>query len=390
MTDTTGKEAQPAREETRAPIDVRASDAGMLIRLSGDWSIEDAGILEERLAAATTAAGAGAAVIDGSGIGRFDTAGAFLVDRARRRLAAERREVRLQGFDPAHETLIAAVEKTGRTELPAPRHVTAPVRFLVTVGRGAAEVVADAQAVLAMLGEFLVAFAGTLAWRRRMRWAAFINHIDRAGFQAVPIIALMSFLIGMIIAQQGAFYFARFGAELFVVDLVGVLVCREIGVLLTAVMVAGRSGSAFTAEIGSMKMREEIDALTVLGVSPVDVLVVPRLLGLIVALPILALVSDLAALAGSWVVVVFYIGIPTDTYFNRLQEALTVTYVVVGIAKAPAMALIIGLVACVEGMKVKGSAESLGEHTTASVVKSIFMVIVMDGIFAMVFAALGI
>jgi phospholipid/cholesterol/gamma-HCH transport system permease protein len=264
------------------------------------------------------------------------------------------------------------------------------VRFLSKVGREASEIVADANLVVAMLGEFVAAFGGTLAWQRRMRWAAFVNHIDRTSLQAVPIIALMSFLIGMILAQQGAFYFRSYGAEIFVVDLVGVLVCREIGVLLTAIMVAGRSGSAFTAEIGSMKMREEIDALTVLGVSPVDVLVVPRLLALIIALPILTLVADLAAIAGAWVVVILYIGIPSDTFFMRLQAALSMTNVLIGIGKAPAMALIVGLMACVEGMKVKGSAESLGRHTTSSVVKAIFMVVVMDGIFAMVFAGLGI
>jgi phospholipid/cholesterol/gamma-HCH transport system permease protein len=200
----------------------------------------------------------------------------------------------------------------------------------------------------------------------------------------------MSFLIGMIIAQQGAFYMRTYGAEIFVVDLVAVLVTREIGVLLTAIMVAGRSGSAFTAEIGSMKMREEIDALTVLGVSPADVLVVPRLLALVLALPLLALIANLAALFGAYIVVVYLLAIPADTFLVRLREALTVTNLVVGIAKAPAMAVVIGLIACVEGLKVKGSAESLGKHTTASVVKAIFLVIVMDGVFAMIFASVGI
>ncbi|WP_181707455.1 ABC transporter permease [Chthonobacter rhizosphaerae] len=380
----------PGGERGDAPIDVSADRGGARVRLSGDWTIENAARLETRLSPDTLAATAGTIVIDGSDIGRFDTAGAWLVERTRRQLDGRGVSVSLTGFSEAQQILIAAVDKTGRTELPEPPKVSPVVRFLTLVGRGAAEIISDANALAAMLGEFIIALGGTLAWRRRMRWAAFVNHIDRAGFQAVPIIALMSFLIGMIIAQQGGFYFRSFGAELFVVDLVGVLVCREIGVLLTAIMVAGRSGSAFTAEIGSMKMREEIDALTVLGVSPVDVLVVPRLLALIVTLPILALVSDLAALAGAWVVTLFYIGVPTDTFLLRLKEALTVTYVMVGLVKAPFMALVIGLVACVEGMKVKGSAESLGEHTTASVVKAIFMVVVMDGIFAMFFASLGI
>lgn len=371
-----------------AAATAEAGGAGTLVRLEGRWTIDAAAVAARALESALP--GDGRVVIDGSGIERIDTAGAFLVEQARRRVAAAGRAVTLDGFSDNARTLIAAVEKTGLTEPAQAKRGNFVVGFLARVGRQGAEIVADGVRVMATLGEFAVASFAMATWRRRMRWAAFVNHLDRTALQAVPIVALMSFLIGMIIAQQGGFYFRTYGAELFVVDLVGILVCREIGVLLTAIMVAGRSGSAFTAEIGSMKMREEIDALTVLGVSPVDVLVVPRLLALVVALPILTLVADLAALAGAWVVVTFYIGIPSDTFFQRLQQAMTPTYFMIGIVKAPFMALVVGLMACVEGMKVQGSAESLGSHTTSSVVKAIFMVIVMDGVFAMFFAALGI
>lgn len=368
---------------------VTQAGEGTRVRLSGVWTIDAAGDLERALEAAVAAEGRPVA-IDGTAIERLDTAGAYLIEHARRRYAAAGHTVTLEGFSAAQRILIGAVEKTGRTELPPPQRLNPVIAFLSRVGEQSAEIVGDATRVLATYGEFLVALASMMVWRRRMRWAAFVNHLDAAALQAVPIVALMSFLIGMIIAQQGGFYFRTYGAELFVVDLVGILVCREIGVLLTAIMVAGRSGSAFTAEIGSMKMREEIDALTVLGVSPVDVLVVPRLLALVVALPILTLVADLASLAGAWVVVTFYIGIPSDTFFQRLQMAMTPTYFLVGIVKAPFMATVVGLMACVEGMKVEGAAESLGSHTTSSVVKAIFMVIVMDGVFAMFFATLGI
>lgn len=366
-----------------------AGRSGTRVRLSGVWTIVAAGDLSAALGEASPGSD-GPVVIDGSDVERLDTAGAFLIHQARRRFSEAGREVQLEGFSPAQMILIDAVSRTGKTEFKKSPAVNPIVRFLSAVGVQATEIVADLVRVMATLGEFLVALLGMLAWRRRMRWAAFVNHLDRTGLQAVPIVSLMSFLIGMIIAQQGGFYFRTYGAELFVVDLVGILVCREIGVLLTAIMVAGRSGSAFTAEIGSMRMREEIDALTVLGVSPVDVLVVPRLLALVIALPILTLVADLAALAGSWVVVTFYMGIPSDTYFLRLQQAMTPTYFLIGIMKAPFMAMVVGLMACVEGMKVEGSAESLGSHTTSSVVKAIFMVIVIDGVFAMFFAALGI
>jgi phospholipid/cholesterol/gamma-HCH transport system permease protein len=371
-------------------VDAREDGTGVRLRLTGAWTIATVAEMQQRLAGETARGESGPVIVDGSGIDRLDTAGAWLIESARRALEAAGRPVRLEGFPEGETTLLAAVEKIGRDVPPQVTRPSPVMRFAESLGRGAVEMVHDGTAILATLGESMASVGGMLAWRRRMRWPAFVNHIDRAGMQAVPIVALMSFLIGMIIAQQGAFYFRTYGAEIFVVDLVGVLVCREVGVLLTAIMVAGRSGSAFTAEIGSMKMREEIDALTVLGVSPADVLVVPRLLALILVLPILTLVADLAALAGSLVIVVYYVGVPIDTYFARLQEALTLTYVMIGLAKAPAMAVIIGLVACVEGMKVQGSAESLGAHTTASVVKAIFMVIVMDGIFAMIFGVIGI
>jgi phospholipid/cholesterol/gamma-HCH transport system permease protein len=200
---------------------------------------------------------------------------------------------------------------------------------------------------------------------------------------------LISFLIGAIIAQQGIFHFRKFGADVYVVDLVGILVLREIGVLLIAIMVAGRSGSSYTAELGSMKMREEIDALRTMGLDPVEVLMVPRVLALVVALPILVFFGSLAALYGGGVITWLYGGMSPDIFISRLQEAVSVTHFEVGIIKAPFMALVIGVVACSEGLRVKGSAESLGLQTTTSVVKSIFLVIVLDGLFAVFFASIG-
>jgi phospholipid/cholesterol/gamma-HCH transport system permease protein len=208
-------------------------------------------------------------------------------------------------------------------------------------------------------------------------------------WQAIPIVALITFLIGCIIAQQGFFHFRRFGAEDYVVDLVGVLVLREIGVLLVAIMFAGRSGSSYTAELGSMKMREEIDALRTMGRDPVEVLILPRLLALVIGMPILTFIGSISALIGGGLVALFYAGMSPEIYINRLQEAISVTHFQVGIVKAPFMALLIGLIASSEGLKVRGSAESLGLHTTNSVVKSIFLVIVLDGFFAIFFSSIG-
>jgi phospholipid/cholesterol/gamma-HCH transport system permease protein len=224
---------------------------------------------------------------------------------------------------------------------------------------------------------------------RSFRLTSTVHHMEQVCWRAVPIIVLITFLIGCIIAQQGIFHFRRFGADIFVVDMLGVLVLREIGVLLVAIMVAGRSGSAYTAELGSMKMREEIDALRTMGFDPIEVLILPRMLALVLALPILAFLGAMAALYGGGLVAWLYGGVDPEAFLLRLRDAISINHFVVGIIKAPVMAAVIGIVACVEGLAVQGSAESLGQHTTSSVVKGIFFVIVMDGVFAIFFAAIG-
>jgi len=199
---------------------------------------------------------------------------------------------------------------------------------------------------------------------------------------------LISFLVGAIVAQQGIFQLNRFGASTFAVNLIGILVLRELGVLLTSIMVAGRSGSAFTAELGSMTMREEVDALRVMGLDPIEILVLPRVIALVVGLPLLTFISDLSALFGGGVVSWLYAGMSSDVYLERLKDAIALQTIFAGLIKAPFMALVIALVACGDGLSVRGSAESLGRQVTDAVVKSIFMVIVVDGIFAMFFAAI--
>jgi phospholipid/cholesterol/gamma-HCH transport system permease protein len=257
------------------------------------------------------------------------------------------------------------------------------------VGMATAEVFKDFSALAQFIGEVVVASGRVVIAPMRLRFTSVVHHLDRVGFRAVPIILLINFLIGAILAQQGIFHFRRFGAETFVVDMVGILVLREVGVLIVSIMLAGRSGSAYTAELGSMKMREEMDALRVMGFDPVEVLILPRLIALIIALPLLTVLGSLAALIGGGLVSWVYGGFPPEVFMDRLREAVTLDTVQVGILKAPFMAAVIGLIACVEGLRVEGSAESLGEHTTNSVVKAIFLVIVLDGFFAVFFAAIG-
>jgi phospholipid/cholesterol/gamma-HCH transport system permease protein len=242
---------------------------------------------------------------------------------------------------------------------------------------------------VAMVGALSLALLAAVRHPRAFRWTSAVHQLDRVGWRGVPIILLITFLIGGIIAQQGFFHFRKFGADEYVVDMVGILVLREIGVLIVAIMVAGRSGSSYTAELGSMKMREEIDALRTMGLDPVHVLVLPRVVALIVALPLLTFIGAMAALYGAGLVAWLYGGMSPDIFIARLKEAISLTHFEVGMIKAPFMALAIGVVAAVEGLKVKGSAESLGLQTTSSVVKSIFLVIVLDGLFAVFFASIG-
>ena len=248
----------------------------------------------------------------------------------------------------------------------------------------------DLALLMQMLGALIVAFGRVLMRPHTFRFTSMINHLERVGWNAVPIILMMTLLIGAILAQQGIFHFRTFGADIYVVDMVAVLVLREIGVVIVCIMVAGRSGSAYTAELGSMKMREEVDALRTMGFDPVEVLILPRILALMIAVPLLTFLGAMAALYGGGLVAWLYGGISPEVFISRLRDAISLQTFEVGMIKAPFMALIIGLVACVEGLQVEGSADSLGAKTTESVVKSIFLVIVIDGAFAVFFASIGI
>ena len=264
------------------------------------------------------------------------------------------------------------------------------VAILETVGRATVAAFVDFKFFLAMLGAVGASVISVLLRPRSLRATSAVHHLYRVGWQAVPIMLLITFLIGGIIAQQGIFHFRKFGADAYVVDMVGILVLREIGVLIVSIMAAGRSGSAYTAELGSMKMREEIDALHTMGLDPVQVLILPRIIALVIALPILTFLGSMAALYGGGLVAWIYGGMSPEIFIARLRETVSLTHFEVGMIKAPFMALVIGTIACSEGLRVKGSAESLGLQTTTSVVKSIFLVIVLDGLFAVFFASIGI
>ena len=330
-----------------------------------------------------------AVTIDIASIEELDTYGAWLIERMVRRYRAYGVATGLLAVPDRFKGLLEAVHEAPGDAVVASKHVNPFLGTLEAIGRSFPRLGSDIVAFSEMLGALAAATVRVILHPRRFRLTSAIHHLDRVGWQALPIMLLISFLIGAIIAQQGIFHFRKFGADVYVVDLVGILVLREIGVLLIAIMVAGRSGSSYTAELGSMKMREEIDALRTMGLDPVEVLMVPRVLALVIALPILVFFGSLAALYGGGLITWLYGGMSPDIFISRLQEAVSVTHFKVGIIKAPFMALVIGVVACSEGLRVKGSAELLGLQTTTSVVKSIFFVIVLDGLFAVFFASIG-
>jgi phospholipid/cholesterol/gamma-HCH transport system permease protein len=364
-----------------------AGDGRLTIAGSGAWTADNATRLESSIDDARPN-DAPSLEIDMGDVKEFDTYGAWILERLMRG-DGRPRQVSLLRLPEKFHDLVADVRRTNRSA-PLPSHRGPwPLARLADIGRGVELAGAEAFRLAAMVGALVVLFGGALLAPRRYRLTSIVHHLDRVGVRAVPIIVLITLLIGAIIAQQGFFHFRQFGADDYVVDLVGILTLREIGVLIVSIMVAGRSGSSYTAELGSMKMREEIDALRTMGRNPLEVLVLPRIIALVVALPLLTLIGAMAALVGGGIVASIYGGMEPSLYIARLRESVSITDFEVGLIKAPFMALVIGLVACTEGFQVLGSAESLGARTTSSVVKAIFLVIVLDGIFAMFFSSMG-
>ncbi len=379
----------------RASWSVGAEAAGNgragVLQLSGTWNAGHAPDLEQLLASIEKEMPDQAAgipvILDCSGILLLDTLGSHLLQKVRMALSAGGRAVLLQGLLPERQVLVDEVALPQRSKDDKGRDAGA-YGMLADIGQAVVDAGKDLSSGVAFFGATVVALGRLLTGRARLRLPAVVTQLERVGLRGVPIIALISFLVGAIIAQQSIFQLRTFGTVHFVADLLGILVLRELAVLLTAIMIAGRSGSSFTAELGSMKMREEVDALETMGLDPLEVLVLPRILALIIALPLLTFLASMAGIAGGALVAFFYGGVSYEVFFSRLQNAIGFNTFMVGMIKAPFMALVIGIIACIEGFAVRGSAESLGSHTTASVVKAIFIVIVVDGLFAMFFAAI--
>ena len=367
----------------------RAQGDRLHLAAAGSWTAQNASDLEPLVDDAVTASKSVDGVdLDMAGVENLDTFGAWLLERLLRGFAEGGVGITVIGLQERFRGLIKEAHLSNR-KLPEPPGEDMVASVLALLRHGFGLLTRDVLLNVEMFGALVVASLRLLTRPRSFRMTSMVHHLDRVCWRAVPIILLITFLIGAIIAQQGIFHFRRFGAEVYVVDMLGILVMREIGVLIVAIMIAGRSGSSYTAELGSMKMREEVDALQTMGLDPIDVLILPRIVALVIALPILTFLGSMAALYGGGMVCWLYAGMNPEIFLARLREIISLDHFTVGLSKAPFMALVIGIVASVEGLQVKGSAESLGLQTTASVVKAIFLVIVLDGIFAMFFAAIG-
>lgn len=375
---------------SQARFHLSAGESEALCQLSGDWTTHTVGAVDRQFRQLEDRDRLSSLQLDLSGIRYIDTAGAWLIARLIHEQEERGVKVEVSGESRAAATLLHAVAKTAdQPEIPADEsRKFNPLALFEIIGRGMYLLRDDIIYGLHILGATVGGAQMKLGGKQSINPHAIVSQIDRMGVKAIPIVVLMSAIVGAIIAQQGAFQLRYFGAEIFVVDMVGILVLRELGVLLTAIMVAGRSGSAITAEIGTMRMREEVDALTVIGLNPLGVLVFPRLVALVIALPCLTIIANFAALGGAILVAWAYSGIMPAAFIERMRTAIDLTSIFAGLIKAPFMAMIIGIIASVEGMKVGGSAESLGTRVTASVVKAIFIVIVLDGFFAIFYAAI--
>lgn len=355
-------------------------DGAKALRFTGALTVAALGDLPERLRLVSGPL----ARLDLSGIERIDTVGAWLVYR----LAADHgAEVKCAGPEAAF--LIDQVRAADKPVRMRPDHTPTIVKVLAEIGAATNTAGRTMMGLLGFFGAMMISIVQVIRHPSRFRVNAVIQRFEVVGVSALGIIGLMSFLIGIVIAQQGAVQLRQFGAEVFTINLVGRLTLRELGVLMTAIMIAGRSGSAFAAQLGTMKLTEEIDAMRTIGVSPMEALVLPRTLASVAMMPLLGFYSSVIGIIGGGILCWVSLDIPPVTFIQRIREVTPITDLYVGLVKAPVFGFIIALTGCFQGMQVEGNAEEVGLRTTAAVVQAIFLVIVLDAFFAVFFTWIG-
>ncbi|NIA68168.1 MlaE family lipid ABC transporter permease subunit [Pelagibius litoralis] len=369
-------------------LEVLRDGQRLTLRFTGDWTTQELARHDPALRNLDPQ-DAREVAMDLSQCGAVDSAGAWILDRTLDDLKRRGLNVALVGAPPAVETLMGTVAARHVECPPAPKGDNPLVAVILRVGRETVRISREATDLLSFLGLTITVMLRSLAMPWRIRGTALISQMEQTGLNALPIVGLISFLVGVVLAYQGADQLAQFGAQIFTVNLVAVGILREMGILLTAIIVAGRSGSAFTAQIGTMKVNEEIDAMRTLGLDPMEVLVMPRVIALVLVLPLLTFYADIMGLLGGAVMATVVLDISFFQFARQLNDAVTVETLAVGIIKAPFFAFIIGMIGCYEGLQVTRSAESVGQQTTRAVVEAIFLVIVLDAMLSIFFSVIG-
>lgn len=358
------------------------------LHLTGAWTVAHLPE-EERARQVKVPEGTETLIIDGSALKEVDTSGAWLIVQYVRNTRLDKQHVQWRGFQEAHAKIIALIEQI--QHLPTPGVTYGPIyHALMVLGKSTLAIRQEGAALVSFFGQLCATFWETLLHPGKLRTRSIFHHINEICIRATPIITLMSFLISIVLGYQGANQLKTFGATIFTVDLVSVSMLREMGVLITAIMVAGRSSSAFAAQIGVMKMNDEVAALRTIGLDPFELLVLPRIIAIMIALPILTFIADLSGLVGAFIVSWSLLDISPLQFMERLHGAVNSHTFYIGLVKAPFFAMLIGLVGCEQGMQVKNSATELGIRTTKAVVQSIFLVILADAMFSVLFTLVGI
>jgi len=358
------------------------------IVLTGGWTARGMGDIEHRLEAASVLAGT-ESLVDGTGVEALDTAGAWVLQKLLGRMRGEGAALVVSGLRPPLARLMDTVALAYSDQAAHPPPAAPPAwSMFERIGRGTVTAVEEAFAMLAFVGEIVASLAHCIAHPARLRWRPVLFNIRTAGFDALPIVGLLSFLLGVVVAYQGADQLRQYGANIFVADLVGVSMLREFAPLITAIIVAGRSGSSYAAQIGTMAVTEEIDAMRTLGIEPQEMLVLPKLIALVIALPLLTVFADVLGVLGGMIMARQQLDVGYIEFLDRFVKAVVTSTALTGIAKAPVFAAIIAVTGCYQGFRTKGGADSVGRQTTRSVVQSIFLVIVADALFSIVFSTL--
>jgi phospholipid/cholesterol/gamma-HCH transport system permease protein len=367
-----------------APQDASIRMDGNTLVCSNRWTVSDIGPLSAALNQLFVPNG-DTVIIDGAAIAAMDTAGAWLLLQVKWRMEKANRQVNFSGFLPGHARLIKYIteesQDADRVIAPHPKH---------SLMDGWLAACSDLVYFLAFIGQAVVSLFRAIRHPGRVRWPEIFIEIRDTGVKALPIVGLLSFLMGVVFAYLGAVQLRQYGADLYVADMVGYAMLRELAPLLTAILVCGRTASAFAAQIGTMQVREEVAALETIGVSPIDLLVLPKLLALVLVLPLLTVFADVLSVIGGMVLANLQLGLGFNAFIYRIEESISYSTFMIGLGKTPVFAAIIAIVGCYQGFKVQGSAESVGRHTTISVVQSIFLVIVTDAMFSVLFSLMGV